>query len=170
MTISSFDTPISPAISDIVGSFCFFFNSCSFVYMALYAISLRLLLTLIALLSRRYLFISPIIIGTAYVENCTPCPKSKLSIAFINPIHPIWNKSSIFSLLLENLPTMLNTSRRLPFMNSSLASVSPSLTFTRSSLLSLALSSGKSLVFTPHMVTLTPAIIIPPKDFANIYP
>ena len=54
----------------------------------IYAISLNDLDTLILLLSRRYLRHSPSIIGTAYVENFTFRLRSKLSIAFINPMHP----------------------------------------------------------------------------------
>lgn len=39
--------------------------------------------------SRRNLLISPVIIGTAYVENATSISRLKLSIAFISPIQPI---------------------------------------------------------------------------------
>ena len=54
----------------------------------LYDISLIDLLILIELLSLKCLLISPAIIGTAYVENCTFCVISKLSIAFIRPTTP----------------------------------------------------------------------------------
>ena len=47
------------------------FVNLSFACNVLYAKSLTDLLTLIGLLSLRYLLISPIIIGTAYVLNCT---------------------------------------------------------------------------------------------------
>ena len=83
--ISSFSTPNSFAISSIVGSLWLSFIILSYTASVLYAKSLIDLLTLIGLLSLKYLLISPIIIGTAYVENCTFWLKSKLSIAFINP-------------------------------------------------------------------------------------
>ena len=51
--------------------------------------SLNVLLTLIIPSSRKNLFISPIIIGTAYVEKQTLKLISKLSIAFISPMQPI---------------------------------------------------------------------------------
>ena len=95
--ISSFSTPNSFAISSILGSLPFSLLNLSLNWRALYAKSLTDLLTLIVLLSLKYLLTSPIIIGTAYVLNWTPCDKSKLSIDFIKPIHPIWNKSSAFS-------------------------------------------------------------------------
>ena len=61
----------------------------SLAYMALYAVSFNDLLTRIALLSLRNLLISPMIIGTAYVENFTSRLGLKLSIALISPIQPI---------------------------------------------------------------------------------
>jgi len=68
----------------------------------------------------KYLRISPIIMGTAYVENLTFWVTSKLSIAFIRPIHPTWKRSSTYSPLLLNLWITLNTSLKFPFINSSL--------------------------------------------------
>ena len=112
------------------------------------------LLTLTILLSLKYLLISPIIIGTAYVLNCTFRLKSKLSIDFINPIHPIWNKSSAHSFLPENLCTTLSTNLRFPFINSSLASLSPFFIFINSSFFSSFDSIGNFEVFTPHISTL----------------
>ena len=114
-------------------------------------------LTRIELLSLKYLFISPSIIGTAYVENCTFCDKSKLSIALIIPIHPIWNKSSMFSFDWLKRCTMLNTRRRLPLINCSRAFASPCLIFFKSSSFSFAFNSGSSAVLTPHISTLYPA-------------
>ncbi|MPM66200.1 hypothetical protein SDC9_113107 [bioreactor metagenome] len=53
------------AICDTVGSLLSLFINLSLTCNALYAISLKDLLTLIELLSLKYLLISPIIIGTA---------------------------------------------------------------------------------------------------------
>ena len=52
-------------ISEIVGSLAFFLVNWSLTCSALYAVSLKDLLTRIVLLSLKYLLISPIIIGTA---------------------------------------------------------------------------------------------------------
>ena len=48
-----------------------------------------LLLTLKVVLSLIYLFISPKMYGTAYVESFTSNEVSNLFIDFINPMHPI---------------------------------------------------------------------------------
>ena len=74
-------------------------------------------------------------IDTAYVLNFTLRVISKLSMAFINPMHPIWNKSSTFSLDEENLLITLNTNLRFPLINFSLASISPSLIRTNKAFL-----------------------------------
>lgn len=98
----------------------------SLTWSALYAISRSDLETRIGLLSRKYLRISPMIIGTAYVENLTLWLRSKLSMDFISPMQPTWNKSSTYSPLLLNLWMTLKTRRRLPFTSFSLAESSPS--------------------------------------------
>src|SRR5699024_9251750 len=87
--ISSGSTSNSFEISSIFGSLLFSFRNLFLIFILLYLISFTYLLTLIELLSLKYLLISPIIIGTAYVLNCTFKFMSKLSIAFIRPIQPI---------------------------------------------------------------------------------
>ena len=138
----------------MVGSFEFLLISRSLTCIALYAISLRERLTRIELLSRKYLLISPIIIGTAYVENCTFWLKSKLSIAFISPIQPTWNKSSTFSPLLLNLCITLSTSLKLPFTKVSRACKSPFLIFINNLFFSSLERTGSFDVFTPQISTL----------------
>ena len=56
---------------------------------------------------------------------------------------------------------MLNTSLKFPFINVSLACVSPDFIFTSSSFAWAGLRRGRSLVLTPHISTLYPAIIPP---------
>ena len=65
ITTDSTSNSNSFAISDTVGSLEFVLINLSLTCSALYAISFNDLLTLIGLLSLRYLLISPIIIGTA---------------------------------------------------------------------------------------------------------
>src|SRR5699024_12229095 len=79
-TISEYGMSISSAISAGDGSFEVLLINSSLTFSALYAVSRSDLETLIGLLSRKYLLISPIIIGTAYVENLTLWLKSKLSM------------------------------------------------------------------------------------------
>ena len=125
-------------------------------------------LTWMLLLSLRYLRISPIIIGTAYVLNFTFIVTSKWSMDFISPMHPIWNKSSIFSPELEKRWIMLNTRRRFPLINCSLASLSPFWILAKSCFFSSSVRSGNFDVFTPQISTLYIAIISLLQPLSNI--
>ena len=154
ITTSSRFASISFAICSIVGSFECSLVSFSLACIALYARSRIERLTRIEPESRKYRRSSPIIIGTAYVLNLTLKSGQKLSIAFISPIQPTWNRSSAFSPLPENRCITLSTRRRLPFISSSLALGSPSRIFCRSSIFSDSLSTFNFAVLTPLISTL----------------
>ena len=79
----------------MLGSLPSFLLKISLVVFAFIAICFRDLDTFTIPSSLKYLFISPRIIGTAYVENFTLNLGSNLYIALINPIDPNWNKSSL---------------------------------------------------------------------------
>ena len=79
---------------------------------------------------------------------------SKLSMALISPMQPIWNRSSTFSELPEKRWITLKTRRRLPLIYNSRASASPSLMRRNRSSFSSLLRSGSLAVFTPQISTL----------------
>lgn len=116
------------------------------------------------LLSRKYRLISPMIIGTAYVEKRTLCFKSKLSIDFMSPIQPTWNRSSAFSPRLLNRLMTLKTNRKLPLMSFSRASWTFSFLSIclNNSFISSFFKTGNFDVSTPQMSTLFLIKLTPP--------
>ena len=82
----------------------------------------------------------------AYVANLTLLSDLYESMAFINPIEPIDNKSSLSSLVFSNFLTIWATSLKLCSINISLAFSSPSLNYFKYfSSSSLDKTSGKLL-------------------------
>ncbi|MNV73849.1 hypothetical protein D3C71_1670200 [compost metagenome] len=95
------------------------------------------------------------------MENLTFCDKSKLSMAFIRPMQPTWNKSSTNSPLLLNLWITLRTSLRLPFTNFSLADRSPCCcSEVNSCRISTFVRTGSLAVSTPQISTLFRVMMI----------
>lgn len=85
--------------------------------------------------------------------------ESKLSMALISPMQPIWNKSSTFSLLEEKRLMTLSTSLRLPSMYFSRASLSPCSMREKSASFSAGFNRGRRDVLTPQISTLPCAIL-----------
>ena len=104
-TTSPVSQPNFSASSSTVGSGRFFF-SLSSVYAAIFpASAFAHLETFTAPSSRRKRLISPMIMGTAYVEKRTPYASSNPATAFKKPIAPSCIRSSYSSLPLKRLTT-----------------------------------------------------------------
>ena len=147
-------TSIALAISSRRGSSLLLKDKDCFACSALYAMSRRLRVIFSDVLSRRNRFISPIIIGTAYVLKRTPILISKLSIDFINPIMPTWKTSSILCSLISKRWTIDKTNLRLYIISKSFCDLSPCLYFLSTSCISLAVTRGRVDVSRPHITTL----------------